>query len=162
MILVTVGTNEAPFDRLLEAVGLLGESEPVTVQHGSSRVRPQNATCVPYMSFDELAAAARQARIVVTHAGVGSVLTALSAGRRPVVLPRLRRYGEAVDDHQLELAERLARDGVVVLIRTPEELPAAVIRAGSVEVELAPDPRLLAELRDYLGRHARSGAFYSM
>jgi UDP-N-acetylglucosamine--N-acetylmuramyl-(pentapeptide) pyrophosphoryl-undecaprenol N-acetylglucosamine transferase len=162
VILVTVGTNEAPFDRLLRAVALLGDAEPVLVQYGASAVRPPNATCVAYLPFDELVDTARQARTVVTHAGVGSVLTSLAAGKRPVVLPRLRRYGEAVDDHQVELAERLSRDGLVELIRGPGELSAAVGRAGEAGAEVTADPQLLSELREYLEAHARRPEPYSM
>ena len=59
--------------------------------------------------FDELVEHVRRARVVVSHAGVGSVLTALANGKRPVVVPRLHRFGEAVDDHQLPFAPQARR-----------------------------------------------------
>jgi UDP-N-acetylglucosamine transferase subunit ALG13 len=151
VILVTVGTNEATFDRLLRTVEGLAAQEEVVVQHGPSAVRPRGATCREFMPFDELVATMRRARVVVTHAGVGSVMTSLLAGKRPIVVPRLRRHGEAVDDHQLSFARRLEEGGLAVLVEEPALLGPAVERhAGDVESSLGPDPRLVDELRGFL------------
>ena len=111
MIFVTVGTNEARFDRLLQAFQPSPPDEELLVQHGPSGVRPPGATCVDYLPYDELVATVRRARVVVTHAGVGSIMTALANGKRPIVVPRLRRFDEAVDDHQLQLAVPPGRGG---------------------------------------------------
>ena len=116
MILVTVGTNEARFDRLLEALAGLPDGKELFVQHGPSPIRPAGATCTDYLAFDELAERVREADAVVTHAGVGSILTALLNGARPIVVPRLQRFGEAVDDHQLHFGRRAAEAGLVTLV----------------------------------------------
>jgi exopolysaccharide biosynthesis glucuronosyltransferase PssE len=151
VILVTVGTNEATFDRLLRTVEGLAAQEEVVVQHGPSAVRPRGATCREFMPFDELVATMRRARVVVTHAGVGSVMTALLAGKRPIVVPRLRRHGEAVDDHQLAWARRLEEGGLAVLVEEPALLgPAVEHHAGDVDASLRPDQRLVDELRGFL------------
>ena len=109
MILVTVGTSGEPFDRLLESVAPLTAGEEVVVQHGASAVRPPGAECVAFLEYSELLDRMRRARAVVTHAGVGSIMAALSVGKRPFVVPRRRALGEAVDDHQVELAAGWAR-----------------------------------------------------
>ena len=82
--------------------------------------------CVSFMSFDEVANAMGQARVVVAHAGVGTVLAALNAGKRPVLVPRRREWGEAVDDHQVELAHRLAGCGLAYVVDDPAELAAVL------------------------------------
>ena len=64
-----------------------------------------------YLSFDELAEYARDARVFVCHAGVGSIVLARRFGHRPIVVPRRHHLGEHVDDHQLSLARRLAAPG---------------------------------------------------
>jgi UDP-N-acetylglucosamine transferase subunit ALG13 len=161
VILVTVGTNEARFDRLLRALDALPGDEPLVVQHGPSPVRPRGATCVDYFPFEELAGLIRDARVVVMHAGVGSAIAALVNGKRPIVVPRLARYGEAVDDHQLPFGRRLHEAGLVELVEDPAELPEAVGRHGASDaVELRPNSRLVDELRSYIGARARprSGA----
>ena len=85
-VLVTVGTNEARFDRLLHAVdGLDLGGEQVTIQYGASHVRPDGAELVDFLPFDELNALTRSSRVVVCHAGIGSVAMALAHGRRPIV-----------------------------------------------------------------------------
>jgi UDP-N-acetylglucosamine transferase subunit ALG13 len=152
MIFVTVGTNEAPFDRLLEAVRSLPATEEIVVQHGSSAVRPENAVrCPDFLLFDALVDEMRAARVVVTHAGIGSIMTALSCGKRPVVVPRLERYGEAVDDHQLPVARRLEAAGLVTVVEDLSTLGSAVARAGEqVNVALGADERLVGELRDFI------------
>lgn len=155
MILVTVGTNETRFDRLLLALGGLGSAEELVVQHGPSPVRPAGARCVDYLSFDELTAEMRRARVVITHAGVGSTIASLLNGKRPVVVPRLARLGEAVDDHQVPFGRRLHDAGLVRFVEDPADLPAAVAAdAGSEAVELRPNRRLVAELRSFLDERA--------
>ncbi len=154
MILVTVGTNEAPFDRLLRAFDVRSRSdgdEALLVQHGPSSVRPAGAECVDYLPYDELAAAIGRARIVVMHAGVGSIMTALAHGKRPVVVPRLQRYGEAVDDHQVLLGRRLDAERLVTCAESDEEILRAL---GSAELEatlaLGASSALVADLRAFV------------
>ena len=151
MILVAVGSSQFPFDRLLRSVEALNGSEEVVVQHGPSSVRPAGARCVSFLSFDELGALVRDARVVVTHAGVGSILLALTHGKRPYVVPRRRAFGETVDDHQVESARRFASAGLVTLVEDPERLPEAVA-AGNGAVVPLPDGEaaLTGELRSYL------------
>ncbi|MEX0801338.1 MAG: glycosyltransferase [Dehalococcoidia bacterium] len=153
MIFVTVGTDAAPFDRLLRTVDSLPREERLVVQHGSSAVQPRDATCFPFLSFEELSEYIRQARVVVTHAGVGSIMVARENGKRPLVLPRLGRYGEAVDDHQLPLARRLDREGLVTLVEEAARLAEAIRVADDAKtVSLNGGSELVLDLRDYLTR----------
>jgi UDP-N-acetylglucosamine transferase subunit ALG13 len=151
MIFVTVGTNEAAFDRLLRHLDGIADGEELVVQHGASSVRPSGATCLDFLPFDELSVLMRRARVVVTHAGVGSIVAALTNGKRPLVVPRLARYGEAVDDHQVPLARRLAGSGLVTLVEDVAELPQALAAAGAAEVgAVGMDERLVGDLRAFL------------
>jgi UDP-N-acetylglucosamine transferase subunit ALG13 len=151
MIFVTLGTNEARFDRLLQGIDGLAGGDELVVQHGPSPVRPAGATCVEFLPFEEMVETMRRARIVVTHAGVGSVMTALLAGKRPVVVPRLHRYGEAVDDHQLLFGRRLAEGGLAVFVDDLAELRSIVENHSSeLETVLRPDRRLVLELQGYV------------
>jgi UDP-N-acetylglucosamine--N-acetylmuramyl-(pentapeptide) pyrophosphoryl-undecaprenol N-acetylglucosamine transferase len=156
VILVAVGTSQFPFDRLLRAVEDLPRTEPIIVQHGPSDVRPTGASCEAFVPLEKLARLVREARVVVTHAGVGSILLALANGRKPYVVPRLRAFGETVDDHQLESARRFASAGVVTLVEQPELLAAAIVAGTSNGSGAAVTPAdgavpLVEELRDYLG-----------
>jgi UDP-N-acetylglucosamine transferase subunit ALG13 len=150
VIFVTVGTNEAPFDRLLRGVEPLAARDELIVQYGSGTYRPAGSRCVDFLAFDEVVAHVVEASVVITHGGVGSVAVALANGKIPVVVPRRRAFGEAVDDHQFVFARHLAATGIVTLVDDPAML---------TELEpLAPSPfrvtqrpsRLVAELEAYL------------
>lgn len=155
MIFVTVGSSKIPFDRLLAAVA--GISPNLVVQSGPSAVSPEGAECVPFMTFPELTAAVERADVVVTHAGVGSIMVALMYGKRPLVVPRLRRFGEAVDDHQVPFARRLAEEGIVELVEDPRDLRAAVSGVASNGAKLHEDGNLIHELRSYVLAHIDPG-----
>jgi UDP-N-acetylglucosamine transferase subunit ALG13 len=73
----------------------------------------------------------READAVVCHAGVGTLMTAVSLGRVPVAMPRLRAHGEHVDDHQAQIARELGSAGYVIPCVEGADLPAALRRAGS-------------------------------
>jgi UDP-N-acetylglucosamine transferase subunit ALG13 len=152
VIFVTVGTNEAPFDRLLQAVATLSTDEEIVVQHGSSAIVPANAArTYDFLLFDDLVREMRASRVVVTHAGIGSIMTALSCGRRPVVAARLVAHREAVDDHQLPVARRLQDAGLVTVVEDLSQLEDAIAKAGEeVDVVLGADERLVGELHEYV------------
>jgi UDP-N-acetylglucosamine transferase subunit ALG13 len=153
MILVAVGASQFPFDRLLRALDALPGGEALVVQHGPSAVRPANARCLKFVPMDTLAELVREARVVITHAGVGSILLSLTNGKRPLVVPRLRAFGETVDDHQLESARRFAQVGLVQLVEDPAELTAAVRTADESDgepIEVGGAGSLVQELSDYL------------
>ncbi len=142
-VFVTVGTNEARFDRLVDAAGRLGDRERVVLQRGSSGLDAPGTDCHDFMTYQEVCDHVRAARVVVTHAGVGSVGVALHHGKRPIVVPRLRRFGEAVDDHQLLFARQLAEMGLAQLVEDPADLPAAIAAATAPVIRLSdPDPDL--------------------
>jgi UDP-N-acetylglucosamine--N-acetylmuramyl-(pentapeptide) pyrophosphoryl-undecaprenol N-acetylglucosamine transferase len=134
---VAVGTRREPFDRLLEIVddavgaGLL--PGPVIAQSGHSGYAPRHFEPVPWLTPDQVEAAARHARYVVCHSGSGIIGAALRNGHRPLVLPRLRSNGEHIDDHQLQIARKLEEMGLAVALDGP-------IEASDVRAAAAPLP----------------------
>jgi UDP-N-acetylglucosamine transferase subunit ALG13 len=150
MIFVSVGTHEAPFDRMLRAVCELGLDEQLVIQYGPSAFRCEGAIQAEYLSFDEVVEYIREARAVVMHAGVGSVMISLANGKRPVVMARLHQHGEHVDDHQLELARRLESHGLVTLVEEPTELAAALADGAEPAGQMSDIPWLGDDLGDYL------------
>jgi heparosan-N-sulfate-glucuronate 5-epimerase len=115
VIFATVGTHGDGFSRMLAALETLGGDEDLVVQYGHGRP-PANATrAAAFLPFAEMMRLFTEADKVVTHAGVGSILLASRSGHVPVIVPRLARHREHVDDHQVELARALeSRGGVVV------------------------------------------------
>jgi UDP-N-acetylglucosamine transferase subunit ALG13 len=151
MIFVSVGTHEDPFDRMLAAVEELQLDEHVVVQHGPSALRlNHSAHNVDYLPFDDVVEYVREARAVLMHAGVGSVMIALASGKRPIVMARRKEFGEHVDDHQVELARRLEAGGLVTVVDDAETLAAALARAGEPPRQIDGVPWLGADLAEYL------------
>jgi UDP-N-acetylglucosamine transferase subunit ALG13 len=112
MIFVAVGTHHQPFDRLLRAVDAAAAAlgEEVVVQRGCSRLPLPHCRVVDVLPPDALSAHLAEARRVVLHGGSSLWLEARALGRVPIVVPRRRRHGEHVDDHQVEFAASLPPD----------------------------------------------------
>ena len=155
MIFVSVGTHEAPFDRMLHAVEELQLDEQLVVQFGPSRVRCEGAVESEYLSFDEVVDYIREARAVFMHAGVGSVMISLANGKRPIVMPRLHRFGEHVDDHQLELSRRLEANGLVTVVEDSAALAKALVGDAEPPGRISGVPWLGDDLREYLEEQLR-------
>jgi UDP-N-acetylglucosamine transferase subunit ALG13 len=134
-VFVVVGNARQPFRRLLDAVddlagtGLLSSSR-VVLQTGHDRefeaVHCDQRDFFPPREFDELMA---RADVVICHGGNGTLFDALRAGKRPVVMPRRRQYGEHVDDHQVDLVRAFASERRVFAAYEPEGLAEAVRQA---------------------------------
>jgi UDP-N-acetylglucosamine transferase subunit ALG13 len=135
LIFVTVGTHEQPFNRLLKIVDETPFDHEVIVQSGFSTYRLENCKGQAFVEFDEMRGMMSRADAVVTHAGVGSIMLALSVGKRPVVAPRLYRFGEHVDDHQLEVAQAFARAGKITLLMPGDDLAQKIIETGGRGLE---------------------------
>lgn len=130
MIFVTVGTHGQPFERLLAQVGRLPELDRVVIQYGPGAPPQGVGRAAAFMPFGEIEECLAAADVVVTHAGVGSILCARRAGHVPIVVPRYHELGEHVDDHQVELTAALAGRGEVVPVWRDEEL-RDVVAGGS-------------------------------
>lgn len=129
MIFATVGSHPSfGFDRFLRALEAL-PADQLVVQYGPGAPPANALTAAPWMAFAEVVDHIERAEKVISHAGTGTILCARRAGHTPLVVPRLRRFGETVDDHQLDLARALAQTGGIVLVEEVDELAAGLDRA---------------------------------
>lgn len=154
MIFATVGSHPTYlFERFLQALESL-PGEDLVVQYGPGQPPSNAARAVPWMTFAEIVDHMERAEQVVSHAGAGTILCAARAGQVPIVFPRLERFGETVDDHQLELARRLAEDGRVIVVESEAELAAALNTAPPRGAQSALDvgSDLIAAVREELTR----------
>jgi UDP-N-acetylglucosamine transferase subunit ALG13 len=121
MILITVGTEKFPFNRLMGWVDALiqqqflnPEQEDVIVQYGSCTVFPAGVRVYQLLPEEQFQELTRKARVIIGHCGEGT-LNLLEVTPRPYILvPRTQRYGEHVDDHQMEMAIALSSIGIPV------------------------------------------------
>lgn len=155
MILVSVGTQFS-FDRLVEAVdkwAIESGCADVVAQVGDSTYQPKALECVRSLDPDRFAALHAQARLIVAHAGMGSILGALQAKKPIIIMPREHARGEHRNDHQLATARRFeSTPGVYVAWDAPG-LVALLGRAGELSASEAISPHapepFLASLRAF-------------
>lgn len=111
------GTHEDPFNRILRvAENLAAHGHIVTIQLGHTPAPKAPSTNLQYFEFcpyNEMAVRIQQSNVVVTHAGTGSIITSLHYGKKPILIPRLKEFGEHIDDHQLQIAVAFKEKGLV-------------------------------------------------
>jgi len=113
MIFVTVGTHNRGFNRLVQAADELSEllDEEVIIQRGSCTMVPRHATYFDWATSLEMEDWIDQSRLVIAHAGAGTIMLVLQHAKLLVLAPRRASYGEVFNDHQLQLAAAMERAG---------------------------------------------------
>lgn len=106
MVFITLGSQKFQFNRLLKAVDELKLDEEVFAQIGYSDYKPVNYAYKEFLDRDEFAEIMGRADIVITHGGTGAIIGAVKKGKKVIAVPRLAKYGEHVDDHQIQLIEQ--------------------------------------------------------
>ena len=108
MIFVTVGSEKFPFNRLIKEINKLKINEEIFMQIGSCKFIPFGYhPWKRFISFEAMIKNIKKARIIITHAGVGTILLCKKNNKIPIVIPRRKKFKEHVDDHQLELTKKL-------------------------------------------------------
>jgi UDP-N-acetylglucosamine transferase subunit ALG13 len=114
-VFVSLGTIQPyKFDRMIDSMSELLKDSEVTWQIGKTTKEPTFGTVHRLMSKECMTEIIQGSDVVITHAGVGSILSALSLGKMPIVVPRLSQFNEHVDDHQLEIASELSNLGLII------------------------------------------------
>lgn len=132
MIFVTVGTHEQPFDRLVSYIDDLKRDgvirEDVFIQTGFSTYEPQYCRWSKLIPYEEMVKNVQEARIVITHGGPASFIMPLQMGKTPIVVPRQSRFGEHVNDHQVEFAKAMEqRMGTIIPVLDISDLKETIL-----------------------------------
>ena len=119
MIFVTVGSRNYPFDRLFKKLDELYEEGVLTdslfAQTGTSTYKPKHYEYKDFISPEEFLEKVNEADIVVSHGASGSIMKALNAGKQVIAVTRLEKYGEHINDHQIQNNEAFACNGYVLM-----------------------------------------------
>ncbi len=156
MIFFTLGTERYGFPRLVQAAEMTASrfpDEEIFVQLGHHTEPPAGCRWERFIPFDELRDTLRSARVVVSHAGAGTILTCNALGRVPIVMPREHRRGEHLDNHQDQLARRMSELERIIVTRTPEEILDAILKYDTPSTHTKTNPAETPEL-------ARSISYY--
>ncbi|MBZ1519311.1 beta(1,3)galactosyltransferase EpsH, partial [Leuconostoc mesenteroides] len=109
MIFIVLGSQRFQFNRLLQYIDELvlenKINEKIVAQSGHSDYVPSSYSVTPFFNKDEFTHNIKQADVIITHAGTGAIVTALKNNKKIIAVPRLKKYLEHVDDHQIQIVK---------------------------------------------------------
>ncbi len=109
-IFVIIGSTY-PLDRLIKEIDKINEKKELDIfaQIGESNYLPKNIKFVKFLEHKSIIKKIKESDIIITHAGVGTIIDVLSLNKKLILFPRLKKYGEAIDDHQIEICKAFER-----------------------------------------------------
>ena len=135
MILVLLGTQNNSFKRLLEEVQKNIDNgnikEKVIVQKGFTKFESKDMEMYKELPSEKINKLIEQANIVITHGGVGSIISSITRGKKVIAVPRLKKYKEHVNDHQLDIINSFNDNGYIIGIHCVEELGEVLTKIKS-------------------------------
>lgn len=130
MIFVTLGSQKFQFNRLLKEIDILVKNgivkEEVFAQIGYSDYIPRNYKFKEFINRDEFIDKMNECDKVITHGGTGAIIGAVKKGKKVIAVPRLKKFGEHVDDHQLQIIEEFQKMKLISSVKEIEELESAI------------------------------------
>ncbi len=158
MIFVTVGT-QLPFDRMISTIDAWATENKRTdvfAQIGPATYRPTQIRFSEFLRADECRKKIEQASVVIAHAGMGSIITALELGKPIIVMPRRSELGEHRNNHQISTANKFLEQGIIHVAMDEQELLMRLLNIDNVEcrgkVSSQASPQLIAALTDFVQR----------
>lgn len=149
MIFVTVGMHHQGFDRLIQKMDEIAgkHDEKVIMQIGSASYAPVHAHFFSYLPDEQLMGYYQDARVIVAHAGAGTILTALTLNKPVIVVPRLKKYNENGNDQQTELAEAISHSKLGRVVTDMDDLEEAISSMPQWASPLKKNAPLIANLK---------------
>ncbi|MGI5977353.1 MAG: PssE/Cps14G family polysaccharide biosynthesis glycosyltransferase [Candidatus Limivicinus sp.] len=139
MVFVTLGSQKFQFNRLLKAVDGLVEKgiihDQVFAQTGYSDYEPKHYAFENFLNRNEFAACTRKCDIFITHGGTGAIIGAVKQRKKVIAVPRRAKYGEHVDDHQIQLIEQFNDLNLIYGCRDCDDLETALNYVNSHDFE---------------------------
>lgn len=163
MILVMLGTQNNSFHRLLEEIDNLIKKgiikDEVIVQAGYTKYSSDNMKILTLISKEELEKLQEQADLIITHGGVGSIMTSIEKGKKVIAIPRLHKYGEHVNDHQKEIVETYNKKGYIIGVKGVGGLEKALTKVKDFEPKplQSNNQKMLNLISDFIDRDLGDG-----
>lgn len=133
MIFVALGTQKFQFNRLLQMIDQLLANGKITelvfAQIGNSNYKPENFQYATFLDKNEFEEKIRECDVLITHSGVATIIAGLNNNKKVIVVPRLAKYGEHVDDHQVQIAESFFKQNYVIMCAENDKLEELIVKA---------------------------------
>ncbi len=153
LIFVTIGTMYG-FQRLIKEMDEIAKNiaEEVIMQIGKTAYEPKNTGYFRFASRHMMNKMYRDSRVVICHAGVGSILSAMEYKKPIIVMPRRKEYGEVIDDHQFEITKELESEGIIKAAYDTYELRNIFNYPINFHNGIKKKNTLARELKEYLNQ----------
>lgn len=126
MILILLGTQDKPFDRILNAVSKeikkKNIKDKVIAQIGCTEYKKDDIEVFDYKPKDELLMLIKKADVIITHGGVGTIIECLDMNKKIIAVPRLKKYKEHTNDHQLQIVNEFSNKGYILPLYDEKKL----------------------------------------
>lgn len=156
MIFVTVGTHDRQFDRLLKELDIMvanGKIQDVVAQIGHSNYIPKNYKWFRFLEFEKMLELQKKADFIISHGGVGSIMTGLELNKTIIVVPRLPEYNEHLDRHQIFTTRELEKKGRIIAVYSLKNLSKAVERVKAFKPrQRGSESRIPDIIKNYLSK----------
>ena len=158
MILVTLGTQDKTFERLLktidEQINKGNIKEKVVVQAGSTKYESDNMEIHDFLTREEYDEYIKKCDLLITHGGVGTILSGLNNGKVVIATPRLAKYKEHVNDHQLQIIEKFDRLGYIIPLRDLNDIEDALKKAKKFKPKkyVSNTDNIIKHLEEYIDK----------
>jgi UDP-N-acetylglucosamine transferase subunit ALG13 len=156
MIFIAVGTQKFQLNRLLKKIDDLIESEVITeevfAQIGQSDYQPRHYRFARFLGKEEFDQMINRCSILISHSGVSTIILGMKHEKPIIVFPRLEKYGEHVDDHQMEIAKSFADLNYVLLCDNPTNLGLLIHNCREHQFERYQSDRkkMISSIRGFL------------
>ena len=130
MIFVTLGTQDKPFNRLVKEIDKLVQKgiikDEVVVQAGCTKIATKNLKMFDIISIDDFNQYIKNSDFIIAHAGVGSILDGLKHNKKVIAVARSKKYGEIINDHQVQIIDEFVKKGYIIGCKDVDELESAL------------------------------------
>ena len=107
--------------------------EEVIVQAGYTKFQSHRMRIIDLMSKEQLEKFQEEADLIITHGGVGSIISSIEKDKKVIAVPRMHEYGEHVNDHQKEIVKDFNDKGYIIGIEKVEDLKEAILKSKDFE-----------------------------
>ncbi len=159
MILVLLGTQNNSFERLSKEIIKLVEEdiikEKVVIQSGYTKIenKNKNIEVIDFVSNEKIQTLIKEAEYVITHGGVGSIISSLKEDKKVIAIARLRKYNEHVNNHQVEIVELFNKKGYIMGITEIDDLKEKYIKLKNFKPKkyISDNTKIISIIEEFIG-----------
>lgn len=157
MTLVILGTQDKQFKRLLDKIEeeiKKGNLEDVIVQSGNTKYKSKNMKVFDFIPMNKFNNFLKEADLIITHGGVGSIIQSLEQNKKIIAVPRLKEFKEHVNDHQIEIVEEFDKLGYIIGCNDLNDLEQCLKKAKTFKPKkyISDNSKMLNLIENYINK----------